>query len=429
MNFPPPTPTQARLLWASLTAVAFGVLVTLVVVLLWAVGLVLQRLSSVLLPLAIAGIVAYLLDPLVDRLERRGLPRARAIICVFALFTVTVGALIGSVVPQIVNETRQLTLRIPDYVRNVQQKVETWINHPPPRVSKWFDLSILTGRTNAPPAEARDPLDVELAPVPQTNSATNAHDRIAIFKAFDPAALQSATAWLASTLPKVGSWIFGQVTRVASWFGVLAGLILIPVYAFYLLLEKRGIERNWTDYLPVANSKLKNEIVFVLGSMNDCLITFFRGQVLVAICDGILYTIGFFSIGLPYAFLLGAMATILTMVPFLGAIITCITALIIAFVQFGDWLHPALVLGVFAVVQTLEGLVISPKIMGDRVGLHPLTIILAVMIGTTLMGGIVGGILAIPLTAALRAVMFRYIWRVRETSPFSSSRDSLTADF
>ncbi|MHC1767632.1 MAG: AI-2E family transporter [Verrucomicrobiia bacterium] len=215
---------------------------------------------------------------------------------------------------------------------------------------------------------------------------------------------------------------------MASWFGVLAGLVLIPVYAFYLLLEKRGIERNWTDYLPVANSRLKNEIVFVLGSMNDCLITFFRGQVLVAICDGVLYTIGFFSIGLPYAFLLGAMATILTMVPFLGAIITCITALIIAFVQFGDWLHPALVLGVFAVVQTLEGLVISPKIMGDRVGLHPLTIILAVMIGTTLMGGIVGGILAIPLTAALRAVMFRYIWRVRETSPFASSRDSLTAD-
>lgn len=412
MTFPPPTPTQARLLWASLTALAFGVLVTLIGVLLWALGLVLQRLSSVLLPLAIAGIVAYLLDPLVDRLERRGLPRARAIICVFALFTVTVGALIGSVVPQIVNETRQLTLRIPDYVKNVQTKVEDWIDNPSARVLKWFDLSALTGRTNAP--SATEPR-TESAMATETNTPATPPERRAIFNAFDPAALQSATAWLASTLPKVGSWIFGQVTRVASWFGVLAGLILIPVYAFYLLLEKRGIERNWTDYLPVANSELKNEIVFVLGSMNDCLITFFRGQVLVAICDGVLYTIGFFSIGLPYAFLLGAMATILTMIPFLGAIITCITALIIAFVQFGDWLHPALVLGVFGVVQTLEGLVISPKIMGDRVGLHPLTIILAVMIGTTLMGGIVGGILAIPLTAALRAVMFRYIWKVRET--------------
>ena len=416
MNFPPPTPTQARLLWASLTALAFGVLVSLIVVLLWALGLVLQQLSSVLLPLAVAGIIAYLLDPVVDLLETRGLPRARAIICVFALATVIVGALIGSVVPQIVNETRELAVRIPAYVTRVQQRVENWINHPPDRLLRWLDLSPFRATTTtnqSPPLEA-------VADRTVTNRVEAApalpEGRGAFFnQMFDPAALQSATAWLASTLPEIGVWVFGQVTRVASWFGVLAGLVLIPVYAFYLLLEKRGIERNWTSYLPVANSGLKDEIVFVLGSMNDCLITFFRGQVLVAICDGILYTIGFLSIGLPYAFLLGAMATILTMIPFLGAIITCITALIIAFVQFGDWLHPALVLAVFGVVQTLEGLVISPKIMGDRVGLHPLTIIVAVMVGTTLMGGIIGGILAIPLTAALRALMFRYIWKVRES--------------
>ena len=88
-----------------------------------------------------------------------------------------------------------------------------------------------------------------------------------------------------------------------------------------------------------------------------------------------------------------------------------ILALVIALVQYGDWLHPLLVLGVFAVVQALEGLVIQPKIMGDRVGLHPLTIIIAVMAGTTLFGGLLGGILAIPLTAALRVLMFRYVWK------------------
>src|SRR5436190_21578503 len=96
-------------------------------------------------------------------------------------------------------------------------------------------------------------------------------------------------------------------------------------------------------------------------------------------------------------------------------ITTCVLALVIAFVQFGDWLHPLLVLAVFAVVQTLEGLLIWPKIMGDRVGLHPLTIIIAVMVGTTLLGGLLGGILAIPLTAALRVVMFRYVWKKRES--------------
>ncbi len=226
--------------------------------------------------------------------------------------------------------------------------------------------------------------------------------------------MQSATAWLAKALPKAGAWLFGQVSKVASWFGVLAGLALIPVYTFYFLLEKEGIETKWTDYLPVAKSEFKDELVFVLKSINDYLITFFRGQVIVALCNGILYTIGFFMVGLPYAFLLGVLATVLTMIPFLGAITTCVLALVIAFVQFSDWLHPLLVLAVFAVVQTLEGLVISPKIMGDRVGLHPLTIIIAVMVGTTLLGGLLGGILAIPLTAALRVVMFRYVWKKRE---------------
>jgi predicted PurR-regulated permease PerM len=106
MSFPPPTQKQARILWASLTALAVGVLVALLVVLLWVLGLIVQQLSSVLLPLSIAAIIACLLDPLVDRLEERGLPRVRAIICVFALGTVIFGALIGSVLPQIINETK-----------------------------------------------------------------------------------------------------------------------------------------------------------------------------------------------------------------------------------------------------------------------------------------------------------------------------------
>ena len=92
-----------------------------------------------------------------------------------------------------------------------------------------------------------------------------------------------------------------------------------------------------------------------------------------------LYGAGFLIIGLRYGILIGAMAMALTMIPFLGAIVTCATALILALVQYGDWRHPLLVLVVFAIVQTLEGLVISPKIMGGRVGLHPVTIIIAVM--------------------------------------------------
>jgi hypothetical protein len=137
----------------------------------------------------------------------------------------------------------------------------------------------------------------------------------------------------------------GQLGRVASWFGVVAGLALIPIYAFYFLLEKQGIETRWTDYLPVSDSRLKDEVVWLLKNINDALIVFFRGQVLVAICDGVLYAIGFLLIGLPYAMLLGMAAAVLTIVPFLGAIVTCGAALVIAMVQFGDWQHPLWVSG------------------------------------------------------------------------------------
>jgi predicted PurR-regulated permease PerM len=127
----------------------------------------------------------------------------------------------------------------------------------------------------------------------------------------------------------------------------------------------------------------------------------------------VLYTIGFLGAGLNYAILLGCAAVLLSMIPFLGATILCLAALALAVVQFSDWTHPLIILGVFAVVQTLEGLVISPRIIGDRVGLHPLVIIIAVMTGTTLLGGLLGGLLAIPLAAALRVLLFRYVWKDR----------------
>ena len=216
-----------------------------------------------------------------------------------------------------------------------------------------------------------------------------------------------------SAVSKISAWLLEQLKKVTSLFGFLAGLALVPVYVFYFLLEKRSIKRNWTDYLPVRESKVKDEIVFVLHSINDCMIVFFRSQVLVAMCVGTLLTVGFLALGLDYAILLGVMAGLLGIIPYLGVALSIIPAFILSMVQFvpdGDWLKPILILVWFAAVQAMEGFFISPKIIGDRVGLHPLTIIIAIMIGTTLLGGIVGGVLAIPLTAVLRTLMFRYVW-------------------
>jgi predicted PurR-regulated permease PerM len=330
---------------------------------------------------------------------------------VFGLALLIVAALFGSIVPQLVNETRQLAVRIPAYAARVEQRAEYWLSHPPALVKRFLER-----KPGAKEARGSGTATNESAPVFSTNSAGSAAVESAnapsiLGGTLDNESLQTATQWLAGALPKTGYWLFGQFGRVASWLGFLAGMALVPVYAFYFLLEKRGISSRWTDYLPVADSGFKTELVFVLNSINNYLIAFFRSQVLVAICDGILYGTGFLIIGLPYALLIGAMAVFLTMIPFLGAIVTCFTALIIALVQFGDWQHPLLVLGVFGFVQALEGMVISPRIMGGRVGLHPVTIIIAVMAGTTLLGGLLGGILAIPLTAALRVLMFRYVWK------------------
>jgi predicted PurR-regulated permease PerM len=113
---------------------------------------------------------------------------------------------------------------------------------------------------------------------------------------------------------------------------------------------------------------------------------------------------------LNYALFLGAMAAILGIIPYLGFALSFIPAVGLAAVQFQDWDHPLMVAAAFGLVNLNESFVVSPKIIGDRVGLHPLAIMIAMMAGTTLMGGVLGGLLAIPLTAALRGIMARYVW-------------------
>ena len=409
MTFPPPTERQARIIWLALSGAAIAILAALAAGLVWGLGQIVQILSPVLWPLAIAGVVAYLLDPVVDYLEHKSIPRPRAIILVFALALLLMAAFFASIVPQLVSETRQLAARVPAYANRLQARLEHWASHPPPLLKKFLE------RENANAWKEATSATNSVAVITSTNTpevaAASTNSPPTAAGSLDQRTLETATGWLAKVLPEIGAWIFGQVGRVASWFGVLVGLALIPVYTFYFLLEKKAISSRWSDYLPVADSRFKTELVFVLNSINNYLIAFFRGQVLVAICDGVLYGIGFTIVGIPYALLIGVTAIVLTMIPFIGAIVTCAGALIIALVQFGDWLHPLLVLVVFGCVQALEGLLISPRIMGGRVGLHPVTIIIALMVGTTLLGGLLGGILAIPLTAALRVIMFRYIWK------------------
>jgi predicted PurR-regulated permease PerM len=373
-----PTEHQSRIIWFALTGLAIAALVALVVATIWGLGKILVLLSPVLWPLAIAAVVACLLSPVVDFFERRKIPRKRSILLVVGVAVALVVGVVASIIPQLVMETKDLATKIPEYSDRLQHKVSDFVAQPPDFLRRVF---------NKPGEEPGGP------------GATS------------QAVLTKATDWLSGSLPKIGSWLWNQSLKIFSGFGLLVGLALVPVYAFYFLLEQRRLESHWRNYLPLKESRSKEESIFVLEAIGGYLVAFFRGQVLVAICDGVLYSIGFLIIGLNYAVLFGLAAIALTMVPFLGAIVLCAAALLLSFVQYGDWRHPALVLGVFAVVQSIEAFVISPKIMGDRVGLHPVVIIIAVMTGTTVMGGILGGILAIPIAAVLRVILFRYVWK------------------
>lgn len=412
MNFTPPTEKQARVIWIAVTGLAIATIVALVVALVWGLGRVLNVFAPVIWPLAVAGVVACLLDPVVEFLVRKRVPRLRAIVVVFVLALVIVIAFASSVVPQIVVEVRDLAVKTSTFKTELPDRAGQMATNPPSWLPKQA-VPLLRAFSESASQTTNAPAITTIV-VTETNAPSSGIARPSL-ESSAPSMLKSVADYASKLLPKFGGWLSQVMVFVGSVFGIIAGLALVPIYAFYFLLEKQGISSRWRDYLPVQDSKFKDELAFVINSINEYLVAFFRGQVLVAMCDGVLYTIGFLLIGLPYAILIGAMATCLTIIPFLGAITTCVSALVIALVAFGDWQHPALVLGVFAVVQSLEGFVIQPKIMGDRVGLHPVTIIVALMVGTTLLGGILGGILAIPLAAVLRVLMARYVWQKKES--------------
>jgi len=334
-------------------------------------------------------------------------------------------ALLATVVPRLIVETDALLKRLPEYTDTLRVKLDDFMKHSSlgVKLRDSWRRSVGGQQAAAPSPLAGALLPTNVAGLSATNvaslSATNAAPAAlpapASGAAWDTEFGRAVLSWAAGALPKVGNWLLARLSQVASWAGLVLGLALAPVYVFYFLLEKEGITRNWTDYLPVRESKLKEEAVFVLTAINECLIVFFRGQVLVSFCSGTLLTIGLSILGLHYAVLLGAIAALLGIVPYLGVMISLVLAVALAIVQFGDWWHPVLVLAIFGLVQLIEGLVVSPKIIGDRVGMHPLTIIIAVLTGTTLLGGILGGVLAVPLTAALRTLMFRYVWKRRLT--------------
>lgn len=229
-------------------------------------------------------------------------------------------------------------------------------------------------------------------------------------------------------LPVLGEnlWLFVRksVGGFLGAFGFVIGIFLVPIYLFFFLREAPNIRSTWSDYLPLKASKFKDEVVATLTEVNGYLVAFFRGQMLVSLIDGTITAILLSIIGLKFGLLIGVLVGLLGVIPYVGILLCYIPAIIIATVQGAQhdwymsqdaawWVLPLVVTIVFIAVNNLDGILIAPKIVGDSVGLHAFTVIFSVLFWSSLLGGLLGAILAVPLTASIKVLFHRYVWSRR----------------
>jgi predicted PurR-regulated permease PerM len=184
---------------------------------------------------------------------------------------------------------------------------------------------------------------------------------------------------------------------VLSW---LVNLVLIPVVTFYLLRDWDKLVENIRTLIP---RKAEPEVSALSREIDEVLGAFIRGQLMVMVALGVIYALGLWLLGLDLAFIIGMGAGVLSIVPYLGTFVGVVAALIAAAFQFQDLLHPVLVLAVFGVGQSLESMFLTPKLVGDRIGLHPVAVIFAVLAGGQLFG-FLGILLALPAASALNVL-------------------------
>ena len=436
-----PTPWQQKILWGTMTALAIVAIGAIAVGLIWLISRVLGFLQPILIPFAVAGVLAYLFDPAVSRIERWGTTRQRAVMAVFAVMVIFIIGIALWIVPAISGQTARLVRRIPVYTERVKDLTLDFAR----------DIQTKTGykvfpELSIPPAEkinGPNPGLKEVPPGPPAEAARQAAQA-------DEERAESAAAeihdsevkaavselqldwhqivsgeWVQKAVPvvlrNVTTFITSSVGGFMGFFGFLLSMVIVPVYLWYFLIESPNISANWGDYLPLTKSAFKDEVVSTLGEINGYLIAFFRGQLIVSLINGAATATGLMIVGLDFGLLIGLGLCVLGLIPYLGIILCWIPAVIIASVQVGGtwipnehwWVFPLVVTGVFTVVQQIDGLFITPKIVGESVGLHPMTVIFSVFAWSLLMGGLLGAILAVPMTATLKVLLRRYVWEKR----------------
>jgi predicted PurR-regulated permease PerM len=369
------TDSQRRVVGTSLTLLSFLGSIALLILAVIVLGRLTAFFSGVLWPLAVAGVLALLLRPLVDRLERRlNLRRTSSVVVLYAGFVIAVFGLLGLLVPPL---ARQLV----DFINYVPDLWDKASNYVAAHYPEWIEL----GKKQL-----------------QNPSVKSAVDGL----------MAESKALFTHAVPSLKA-AFGGVLDLFAFFTHLA---IIPVYLFFFLLMRGASTRSLADHLPFLSPGVRDDVVFLVSEFVDIIESFFRGQLLIGLCMGVLLAAGFTIIGLKFGLFVGLVFGLLNIIPYLGTILGLAVALPLAFFQpGGGWQLLGLVLVVKIVVQCVEGWFLTPRIMGHSTGLHPVVIIVAVFFWGTAFGGVLGMLLAVPLTA-----FFVTAWRLAKRKYFSA---------
>lgn len=324
-------------------------------------------LSPVLTPFLTAAFLAYLGDPIVDRLEQRKLSRTLGVAVVFVVLALVLTLFLFLLVPLLEQQVASLIQKIPGYIDWMHITLVPWLNDKMGVSPKQLNADLL-----------KDTL---------TKHWQQAGGLAAII-------LRTASD-------------SGMV--IVAWIG---NIVLIPVVAFYLLRDWDLLVARISAFLPRSISP----VVTGLAKESDAVLaSFLRGQLLVMAALGTIYSTGLWIAGLELALLVGMLAGMVSFVPYLGFIVGFGAATIASAMQFHDFTHLLPILLVFGVGQALEGMVLTPKLVGDRIGLHPVAVIFSVLVGGQLFG-FIGVLMALPVAAVI-AVLLRFIHCQYKASP------------
>ncbi len=364
------SPNQKRIIAAGGTALAALFLAATLYALFMLLREFVATFQHVLLPLAIAAILATLLRPIIRFCENHTrLNRTGGIVLLFALVIMVLLAAAVFVVPPLLNQAGDLLKALPELF----QRLLDYSKGVAPSVWQW-----LTAQMGQPPEVFLKEMIQEHAGVAQS---------------------------LLSRASASSGHFFGMA---GSFFGMIAAYSIIPVYLFFILNGDRDIWKSLRLQLNFLPDERREDILFLIRQFTDILVAFFRGQILIGLLLGLVLAVGFGLVGLKFGILLGFVLGLLNIIPYLGTMLGILTVLPLAYFQDDGGLPLiGLCAVVFIIGQLLTDYVFTPRIMGDKTGMGPMLIIFSIFFWGVALGGILGMILAIPLTA-----FFLVFWRL-----------------